>query len=91
MEKAFDEAEKFKDEFVSTEHILLAIAGRERDPAGQLLVRHGASRDAILQALAAVRGSHRVTSANSRELHFARSNSTRAISPKWPAAASSIR
>ena len=64
MEKAFEEAEKsFKDEFVSTEHILLAIAGREKDPAGQLLARHGATREAILQALAAVRGSHRVTSA----------------------------
>jgi len=62
LEKAFDEAEKFKDEYVSTEHLLLAIAGRERDAAGQLLARHGATREAILQALAAVRGSHRVTS-----------------------------
>jgi ATP-dependent Clp protease ATP-binding subunit ClpB len=65
MEKAFEEAKNvFKDDFASTEHILLAIAGREKDPAGRLLVRHGASRDAILQALQAVRGSHRVTSAN---------------------------
>jgi ATP-dependent Clp protease ATP-binding subunit ClpB len=65
MEKAFEEAENvFKDDFASTEHILLAIAGREKDPAGQLLARHGASREAILQALQAVRGSHRVTSAN---------------------------
>jgi ATP-dependent Clp protease ATP-binding subunit ClpB len=62
LEAAFDEAEKFKDEYVSAEHILLAIAARTKDPAGQLLARHGASRDAILQALAAVRGSHRVTS-----------------------------
>ena len=62
LEAAFDEAEKFKDEYVSAEHILLAIAARAKDPAGQLLARHGASRDAILQALAAVRGSHRVTS-----------------------------
>lgn len=61
LEAAFDEAEKFKDEYVSAEHILLAIAG-SKDPAGQLLARHGASRDALLQALAAVRGSHRVTS-----------------------------
>src|SRR5262245_6514735 len=37
LEKAFDEAEKFKDEYVSTEHILLAIASAESDPAGQLL------------------------------------------------------
>ena len=62
LESAFDEAEKFKDEYVSAEHILLAIAARESDPAGQLLLRHGATREAILQALTAVRGSHRVTS-----------------------------
>jgi ATP-dependent Clp protease ATP-binding subunit ClpB len=53
-----------KDEYVSTEHILLAIAGADRDPAGQLLVRQGATHDAILQAMAAIRGSHRVTSQN---------------------------
>ena len=62
LEAAFDEAEKFKDEYVSAEHILMAIAARTKDPAGQLLARHGASREALLQALAAVRGSHRVTS-----------------------------
>src|SRR5437016_1095905 len=62
LEAALDEAEKFKDEYVSAEHIVLAIAARVKDPAGQLLARHGASREALLQALAAVRGSHRVTS-----------------------------
>jgi ATP-dependent Clp protease ATP-binding subunit ClpB len=62
LEAAFGEAENFKDEYVSAEHILLAIAARTKDPAGQLLARHGASREALLQALAAVRGSHRVTS-----------------------------
>src|SRR6202047_58345 len=62
LEAAFGEAEKFKDEYVSAEHILLAIAARTKDPAAQLLARHGASREALLQALAAVRGSHRVTS-----------------------------
>src|SRR5277367_3247367 len=64
LEKAFDEAQRLKDEYVSTEHILLAIAGADRDPAGQLLARHGASHDAILQAMATIRGSHRVTSQN---------------------------
>src|SRR6201997_1207447 len=39
LESAFDEAEKFKDEYVSTEHILLAIAARQSDPAGDLLSR----------------------------------------------------
>jgi len=62
LKRAFDEAERFKDEYVSTEHLLLALAGLEREPAAELLRRHGATRDAILQALTAVRGSHRVTS-----------------------------
>src|SRR5271167_3746404 len=64
LERAFDEAQRLKDEYVSTEHILLAIAAAERDPAGQLLLRHGATHDAILQAMTAIRGSHRVTSQN---------------------------
>ena len=64
LEKAFAEAGRLKDEYVSTEHILLAIAAAERDAAGQLLARNGASHDAILQAMTAIRGSHRVTSQN---------------------------
>jgi ATP-dependent Clp protease ATP-binding subunit ClpB len=64
LERAFKEADKFKDEYVSTEHLFLAIAGQERDPAGQLLKRQGASHDAILQALTGVRGTQRVTSQN---------------------------
>ncbi|HKN24306.1 MAG TPA: ATP-dependent chaperone ClpB [Candidatus Acidoferrum sp.] len=64
LERAFDEAANFKDEYVSTEHFFLAIAGQERDPAGQLLKKNGASHEAILQALAGVRGSQRVTSQN---------------------------
>jgi len=62
LERAFQEADRFKDEFVSTEHLFLAIASRDREPAGQLLKRHGASHEAILQALAGVRGNQRVTS-----------------------------
>jgi ATP-dependent Clp protease ATP-binding subunit ClpB len=64
LERAFKEAENFKDEYVSTEHIFLAIAGQDRDPAGQLLKKHGASHEAILQALTGLRGSQRVTSQN---------------------------
>jgi ATP-dependent Clp protease ATP-binding subunit ClpB len=62
LKSGFDEAERFKDEYVSTEHFLLALAALEKDPAGQLLKKHGATHDAILQALASVRGSQRVTS-----------------------------
>src|SRR3989442_612663 len=64
LERAFDEAQRFKDEYVSTEHLFLAIAGQERGPAGELLKRQGASHEAILQALTGVRGSQRVTSQN---------------------------
>jgi ATP-dependent Clp protease ATP-binding subunit ClpB len=64
LERAFDEALRFKDEYVSTEHMFLAIAGQDRDPAGQLLKKQGASHEAILQALTSVRGTQRVTSQN---------------------------
>jgi ATP-dependent Clp protease ATP-binding subunit ClpB len=64
LERAFKEAEKFKDEYVSTEHLFLAIANEDRDPAGQLLKRQGASHEAILQALTSVRGSQRVVTQN---------------------------
>ena len=64
LERAFEEAQRLKDEYVSTEHILLSIAAASSDPAGQLLARKGASHDSILQAMATIRGSHRVTSQN---------------------------
>jgi ATP-dependent Clp protease ATP-binding subunit ClpB len=64
LEKSFDEASKFKDQYVSTEHLFLAISGADSDPAGRLLKKQGASYEAILQALAGVRGSQRVTSQN---------------------------
>jgi ATP-dependent Clp protease ATP-binding subunit ClpB len=64
LEQAFHEATNFKDEYVSTEHLLLGIAGLKSDPARDALAALGASRDAILKALTAVRGSQRVTDQN---------------------------
>ena len=64
MERAYDEATHFKDEFVSTEHLLLALSEQRSDPAAELLDRAGATHDAILQALVSVRGSQRVTDQN---------------------------
>jgi ATP-dependent Clp protease ATP-binding subunit ClpB len=59
---AATEAEHLKDDYVSTEHLLLALASEPgRAPAARLLAQHGATRDALLAALAAVRGSQRVT------------------------------
>ncbi len=64
LEHAFDEALRFKDEFVSTEHLLLSLAEQRKDPAGQLLDRAGATHDAILKALVGVRGTQRITDQN---------------------------
>ncbi len=64
LERAFKEADNFKDEYVSTEHILLAITHAKNDAAQQILARQGATYDAILKALTAVRGSQRITDQN---------------------------
>src|SRR5258705_8561150 len=64
LEHAFKEAANFKDEYVSTEHLLLAITHLKRDPAQEILARQGATYDAILKALTAVRGSQKVTDQN---------------------------
>ncbi|HSZ62700.1 MAG TPA: ATP-dependent chaperone ClpB [Terriglobales bacterium] len=64
LEKAFKEADGFKDEYVSTEHMLLALTSLKRDPAQELLARYGATHDAILKALTAVRGAQRITDQN---------------------------
>ena len=62
---AEQEAERLTDEYVSTEHLLVAIAAEPgRAPAAQLLQQHGLTKDAVLQALASVRGSQRVTTQN---------------------------
>ena len=62
---AEQEAERLKDEFTSTEHLLLALASESgRGLAGDLLKKDGVTKDAILQALAQVRGSQRVTDQN---------------------------
>jgi len=64
FEQSFKEADKFRDHYVSTEHIFLALAGKDRDPAGQILKKNGATHEAILQALTGIRGTQRVTSQN---------------------------
>src|ERR1700721_1624752 len=64
LEQAFREAANFKDEYVSTEHLLLGTAHAKGDPARDALLALGATHEAILQALTAVRGSQRVTDQN---------------------------
>ena len=64
LDQAFHEAANFKDEYVSTEHLLLGVAHVKNDAAREALVALGATHEAILKALTAVRGSQRVTDQN---------------------------
>src|ERR1700681_3534738 len=64
LERAFKGGSNFKDEYVSTEHLLLAITHLKHDPAQEILARQGATYDALLKALTSVRGSQKVTDQN---------------------------
>ena len=64
------EAGKLSDQYVSTEHLLLALAG-EDGVAGRALASVGATHERLLQALAEVRGSHRVTDQSPEEKYEA--------------------
>ncbi len=64
LENAFKEASNFKDEYVSTEHMLLGITKLKRDAAQEILARSGATYDNILRALTTVRGNQKVTDQN---------------------------
>lgn len=77
LDKALEEAQRLKDEFVSTEHILIAIANDKTGEASKILSAQGATKDAILKALASVRGSQRVTDQNPEEKYQALMRYTR--------------
>ena len=66
LDKAFKKAAEpgFEDEYVSVEHLLLAMTELKRDPARDLLVSEGATHDAMLKALIAIRGTQKVTDPN---------------------------
>src|SRR5271170_4006165 len=64
LEQGFKEAENFKDEYVSTEHLLLALSKAKNDPVQLALAALGGTHEAILKALSTVRGSQRVTDQN---------------------------
>jgi len=61
LENANREADRLKDEFVSTEHLLIAIAGETRGEAATILAESGVNQEKIYQALQKIRGGHRVT------------------------------
>src|SRR6184192_3073113 len=70
LDRAFREAEALTDEYVSTEHLLLAMLDGSH-PVGRMLAEAGLQRDAVLAALAEVRGRQRVTDPNPEEKYQA--------------------
>jgi len=68
LSRALDEAAKIakrmRDEYASTEHLLLALTGAHGGEAARFLAAHGITEDAVLRALTSIRGSQRVTSPN---------------------------
>ncbi|MHB2155975.1 ATP-dependent chaperone ClpB [Calditrichota bacterium GD2] len=64
LNNAFNEARALKDEFVSTEHLLLAISEEKDGEAGRILASFGLTREMILRALMEIRGNQRVTDQN---------------------------
>ncbi len=71
LDAAFAEAAKMKDEYVSTEHIFLAISDEKEGEAPKILRRYGVTRESILKVLMDIRGCQRITDPNPEEKYQA--------------------
>ncbi len=71
LDSAFSEASKMKDEYVSIEHILLAVTDEKKGDIARILNSYGVNRDAILKVLMDIRGSQRITDPNPEEKYQA--------------------
>jgi ATP-dependent Clp protease ATP-binding subunit ClpB len=77
LNQTFKEAENLKDEFVSSEHLLLAILEEKEGESATLLKRYGITREKILQVLVSLRGGQRVTDQNPEDKYQALQKYTR--------------
>jgi ATP-dependent Clp protease ATP-binding subunit ClpB len=66
LRAAEHEAREMRDEFITTEHLLLALAGHN-SPAGEVLRSNGATKKAIAEVVGQIRGTHRATSENAED------------------------
>ncbi len=71
LNRAWEEAQRLKDEYCSTEHLLIGIAQDKSGAAGRILAKAGVTPETIYKALVEVRGSQRVTDANPEEKYQA--------------------
>jgi ATP-dependent Clp protease ATP-binding subunit ClpB len=65
------EADSFKDEYISTEHLLLAIAEEKAGEAGRILRSHGVNKETLLKVIQQMRGDSRITNQNAEESYQA--------------------
>jgi ATP-dependent Clp protease ATP-binding subunit ClpC len=63
LQAAVGEADRLKDEFIGTEHLLIAMAGEQKGEAASILHRLGIDQEKVYRALQSIRGGHRVTDA----------------------------
>jgi ATP-dependent Clp protease ATP-binding subunit ClpB len=77
LEAAWKEAQAMKDEYMSTEHMLLAIADETDAGSPQLLKGLGATKDRIFEALTSIRGRQRITDQNPEDKYQALERYTR--------------
>src|SRR5215468_706059 len=77
LEDAFKEADQFKDEYVSTEHLLLGLSNMKSEAVGRLLHQNGVTKDAILKVLVSIRGTQKITDQNPEEKYQALQRYTR--------------
>jgi ATP-dependent Clp protease ATP-binding subunit ClpB len=71
LEDAQKEADQFKDEYVSTEHLLIALANAKGEAVSRALQAQGVTKDAILKVLVSIRGSQKITDPNPEEKYQA--------------------
>ena len=71
LEDSQKEADQFKDEYISTEHVLIALSNAKGEPVARLLQSHGITKDAILKVLVSIRGTQKITDPNPEEKYQA--------------------
>ena len=71
MDSAFAEAERLKDEYVSVEHVLIAVSAEKDGEAAQILRRAGVTKDNIFKILVDIRGGQRITDQNPEDKYQA--------------------
>src|SRR5437016_3489461 len=71
LEDSQKEADQFKDEYISTEHVLIALSNAKGEQVARLLQSHGITKDAILKVLVSIRGTQKITDPNPEEKYQA--------------------